>query len=78
VTRSYTTETSTQRYDISLLRNRAVHVGGPTVPLHADHSPMHRSTAGARVLVPADGARAVVPRDNQDENASTKLTSAPA
>ena len=37
--------TSTPRYDISLLQNRASHVSGPAIPLHPDYSPMHRSTA---------------------------------
>jgi hypothetical protein len=36
---------STLRYDISLRRNRAPHVNGPAIPLHANWLPLHRSTA---------------------------------
>ena len=39
--------TSAPRYDISLRRNRAPHVSGPTIPLRTDRSPTHRPTADA-------------------------------
>jgi DNA-binding transcriptional LysR family regulator len=37
--------TSTRRYDISLLRNRASHVSAHAIPLNADRSPLCRSRA---------------------------------